>query len=49
MSGEGQLEVRDRVCTSGQWTWNGLPRAVVTAPNLPEFKKHPDSVLRHTL
>ena len=33
----------------GQQAWNGLPRAVVTAPNLPEFKKHPDSVLRHTL
>ena len=28
LSGEGQLGVRDRVCTRGRWPWNGLPRAV---------------------
>ena len=28
VSGEGQLGVRDRVCTRGWWAWNGLPRAV---------------------
>jgi len=32
VSGEGQRGVRDRGCTRGQWAWNGLPRAVVTAP-----------------
>jgi len=29
--------------------WNRLPRAVVTAPRLPEFKMHPDNALRHLL
>ena len=33
VSGEGQLGVRDRVCTRGRWAWNGLPRAVGTAPS----------------
>ena len=33
MSGEGQLGVGDRVCTRGRWAWNGLPRAVGTAPS----------------
>ena len=28
---EGQLGVRDRVCTTGRWAWNGMPRAVGTA------------------
>jgi len=32
-SGEGQLGFRDRVCTRGRWAWNGLPRAVGTAPS----------------
>ena len=32
VSGEGQLGARDRVCTRGWWAWNGLPRAVGTAP-----------------
>ena len=31
VSGEGQLGVRDRVCTSGRWAWNGLPKAMGTA------------------
>ena len=29
--GEGQLRVRERVCTRGRWVWNSLPRAVGTA------------------
>ena len=29
VSGEGQLGVRDRVCTRGRWAWNGLPRKLV--------------------
>jgi len=33
VSGEGQLGVRDRGCTTGRWAWNGLPRAVGTAPS----------------
>jgi len=33
LSGEGQLGVRDRVCTRGQWAWNRRPRAVGTAPS----------------
>ena len=33
LSGEGHLGVRDRVYTRGQWAWNGLPRAVGTAPS----------------
>jgi len=32
VSGEGQLGVRDRVWARGGWAWNGLPRAVGTAP-----------------
>ena len=31
LSGEGQLGVRERGCTTGRWAWNGLPRAVGTA------------------
>ena len=33
LSGEGQLGVRERVCTRGWWAWNGLPMAVDTAPS----------------
>ena len=33
LSGEGQLGVRERGCTTGWWAWNGLPRAVGTAPS----------------
>ena len=33
LSGEGQLGVRDRGCTRGRWAWNGLHRAVGTAPS----------------
>ena len=33
VSGEGQLGVRERGCTRGQWAWNRLPRAVGTAPS----------------
>ena len=28
LSGEGELGVRERGCTTGRWAWNGLPRAV---------------------
>ena len=33
LTGEGQLGVKERDCTTGQWAWNGLPRAVGTAPS----------------
>jgi len=33
LSGEGQPGVRERGCTRGRWAWNGLPRAVGTAPS----------------
>ena len=33
LSGEGQLGVRERGCTTGQWAWNRLHRAVGTAPS----------------
>jgi len=33
LSGEGQLGVRERSCTTGRWAGNGLPRAVGTAPS----------------
>ena len=46
VSGEGQLRVRDRVCTRGWWIWNGLPRAEGTA-QVPEFKQYLDTALRH--
>jgi len=31
LSGEGQLGVRERGCTTGRWAWNGMHRAVGTA------------------
>ena len=31
LSGEGQLGVRDKLCTRGWWAWNRQPRAVGTA------------------
>ena len=43
---DGQLGVRERVCTRGHWAWNGLPRAVGTRPVL-EFKECLESALRH--
>jgi len=46
LSGDGQLGVRERVCTRGRWAWNGLPRAVGTALRLAEFKKGLDSIFR---
>ena len=33
LSGEGQLGVRERGCTTGRWAWNGMHRAVGTAPS----------------
>ena len=38
VSGEGQLGVRDRVCTRGWWAWNGLPRAVGMAPGFSSLR-----------
>ena len=46
MSGEGQLGVRDRVCTRGQWAWKRMPRAVGMAPSAG-VKEHLDAALRH--
>ena len=46
VSGEGQLRVRERVCTRGWWAWNGLPRAAGTGPVL-EFWECLDSALGH--
>ncbi len=46
MSGEGQLEIRERACARGPWALNGLHRAVDMAPVL-EFKGHLDTALRH--
>lgn len=34
-------------CGSVVGQWNRLPRAMVTASNLAEFKMHLDSVLKH--
>jgi len=39
LSGEGQLGVRERVCTRGQWAWNRLPRALIIAPNCQSSRR----------
>ena len=44
VSGEG---VRKRFFTREWLAWNRLPRALVTAPKLLEFKKISDSMLKH--
>ena len=41
MSGEGQLGVRERGCTRGRWSWNGMHKAPVL-----EFNDSLDSALR---
>jgi len=38
--------VRERICSTGWWAWNRLPRAVGMAPSLMEFKEHLDTALR---
>ena len=46
--GRVRLGVRERFCTQRVvGHWDRLPRAVVTALSLPEFKKHLDNALRH--
>ena len=44
--GRGSWGSGKRVCTRGQWAWNGLHRAVGTAPVL-EFKECLATTLRH--
>ena len=41
--------VRERFCIRGQWAWNRLPRAVVVALSLSEFKIHLDNTLSHVV
>ena len=46
--GRVRLGVRERFSTQRVvGHWDRLPRAVVTARNLPEFKKHLYNTLRH--
>lgn len=46
--GRVRLGVRERVCTQRVvGHWDRLPRAVVMALNLLEFKEHLDDALRH--
>ena len=48
--GRVRLGVRERFCSQRVvGHWDRLPRAVVTAPSLPELKKHLDSALRHVV
>lgn len=42
--GRLRLGMRNRFFTKKVvWHWNGLPRVVVMAPTLPDFKKHLDN------
>jgi len=45
------LGVRKRlfIVSCGGWAWNRLPRAVVMAPSLSEFKECLNSALRHMI
>ncbi|KFO15434.1 hypothetical protein N312_05596, partial [Balearica regulorum gibbericeps] len=46
--GKFRLDIRERVLTERVVThWDGLPRAVVTAPSLSEFKECLDDALSH--
>ncbi|KAJ7420331.1 hypothetical protein BTVI_21811 [Pitangus sulphuratus] len=48
--GRIKLDIRERFFTQRVFgRWNRLPREVVTAPSLTEFKKRLDDVLRHTV
>jgi len=47
--GKFKLDIRKRLFTERvAGCWNRLPRAVVTAPSLSEFKEHLDDV-SHTV
>ena len=46
--GKFRLDTRKRFFTEGvSGHWNRLPREVVTAPRLSEFKEHLDDALSH--
>ena len=46
--GKFRLDIRKRFLTERVVAhWNGLPRAVVTAPSLSELKEHLDDALSH--
>ena len=48
--GRVRLGVRERFCTQRVvGHWDRLPRAVVAAPSLMEFKKHLDNAPRHVI
>ena len=46
--GKFRLDIRKRFFTERVVShWNRLPRAVVTAPSLSEFKEHLENALSH--
>ena len=48
--GKFRLDIRERLFTERVVSaWNRLPREVVTAPSLSEFKERLDNALVHTV